>query len=910
VRIESAELARYVGPGRSLIRPHGLVVRLHAEPTGTAGGRGRLTGTGEAVVAGDQTGPAWQELAELAAGVVGASLPPQLDPARPLDKLPDWRPAGPLDRGARRSAKLAIEMALLDLLHRTGALPWPYATVDQRAGEAGPTAGPGGAGRSSGAGGAVTQPVHQLPRAAPGTAAEALTAQLRADSGAAWAVRLRLTGDDRLDLDWVREAVAIERRAGRNRPLWLVGGSRQPAVAAGFVRELAGLVAGSDGPGQVLLEEPIARDVSATVQKLWERSTMMMRLPARSPLVRLQRIADRRGAAGRLLVTAGDSVASAAQAAALAGTIGALHLSVTRFSSLVGLRQAARAAKRANPAVVVLLAGARGSRITSQALAALAAATPEIDHYVPEPPVGSWPVLAFAAPAESPAPAARAAPAAPTAPAESPAPAAPAARAAPPATGPGLVTGVDLAELASVADELASVPPAPPAAGEPPNRFPDYPLAGAAMAVRSMLLETEALRLGLPTRRLARDFFLAEYRDPGSGGGGIIGFADSEASTASLAAAVATADKAATRALLERAGLPVPPGAAVPAGEIERARQAGLALGFPLAVKPAGGSKGTAVTVGIRTAEELAAALAEVTGSRYADTGFIVERSVAGNDYRVLATRTDVLSVIRREPASVVGDGRRTVEELVLAANVARRHNPHLAKRLITLDDRADDQLARQELDRWSVPAAGVRVRLRAEANLSLGGDSREVRDSAHPSLRELATAVVAAIPGLPYAGLDILMADHRQPVADQPVHIIEVNSRPVQSMHHFPMYGPPRNVSARLVADAVAAAGWPARPPAEQLTVRMAVTGRVRGVGYRRWLAGLARQLDLAGWLAGGDGGSVTGLVHGRAARVGLLLRLAFHGPAGASVMERYAAPVEVVPPAGFSVRGTAKGR
>jgi D-alanine-D-alanine ligase-like ATP-grasp enzyme/acylphosphatase len=892
VRIESAELARYVGPGRSLIRPHGLVVRLHAEPTGPAGGRVRLTGTGEAVVAGDQTGPAWQELAELAAGVVGGSLPPQLDPARPLDKLPGWRPAGPLDRGARRSAKLAIEMALLDLLHRTGALPWQPTTVDQRAGGVG------------GAGGAVTQPVHQLPRAAPGTAAEALTAQLRADPGAAWAVRLGLTGDDRLDLDWVRQAAAIERRSGRNRPLWLVGGSRALAAAAGFVRELAGLIAGSDGPGQVLLEEPITRNLSATVQKLWERSTMMMRLPARSPLVRLQRIADRRGAAGRLLVTAGDSVASAAQAATLAGAVGALHLSVTRFSSLVGLGQAARAAKRADPAVVVLLAGARGSRITAQALAALAAATPEIDHYVPEPPVGTWPVLAPAAPAESPAPAGSAVPAAPAASTAS------AVRAAPPATGRGLVTGVDLAELASVADELASVPPAPPAAGEPPNRFPDYPLAGAAMAVRSMLLETEALRLGLPTRRLARDFFLVEHPDGGSGGGGIIGFADSEASTASLAAAVATADKAATRALLERAGLPVPPGAAVAAGELERARQAGLALGFPLAVKPAGGSKGAAVTIGISTAAELAAALAEVAGSRYADTGFIVERSVAGNDYRVLATRTDVLSVIRREPAAVVGDGRRTVEELVLAANVARRHNPHLAKRLITLDDRADDQLARQELDRFSVPPPGVRVRLRAEANLSLGGDSREVRDSAHPSLRELATAVVAAIPGLPYAGLDILMADHRSPVADQPVHIIEVNSRPVQSMHHFPMYGPPRNVSARLVADAVAAAGWPARPPVEQLTVRMAVTGRVRGVGYRRWLAGLARQLDLAGWLAGGDGGSVTGLVHGRAARVGLLLRLAFHGPAGASVIQRYAAPVEVVPPAGFSVRGAAKGR
>jgi acylphosphatase len=264
-----------------------------------------------------------------------------------------------------------------------------------------------------------------------------------------------------------------------------------------------------------------------------------------------------------------------------------------------------------------------------------------------------------------------------------------------------------------------------------------------------------------------------------------------------------------------------------------------------------------------------------------------------------------VLSVVRREPASVTGDGRRTVEELVLAANVARRHNPHLAKRPIRLDQRVDDQLRRQRLDRRSVPAAGQRVPLRAEANLSLGGDSREVRDSVHPSLCELAVAAVNAIPGLPYAGLDVLLADHRRPAGGQPVTIIEVNSRPVQSLHHFPIFGPPRNVSAALVELTARYAGWQLAPAVPELTVRVAVSGRLDGIGYRRWLARMATQLGLSGWVSAGGPGQVAVLAHGPASRVGLLLRLAFHGPAGAGVTEVVAEPVDTAPPpAGFPVR------
>jgi D-alanine-D-alanine ligase-like ATP-grasp enzyme/acylphosphatase len=417
-----------------------------------------------------------------------------------------------------------------------------------------------------------------------------------------------------------------------------------------------------------------------------------------------------------------------------------------------------------------------------------------------------------------------------------------------------------------------------------------------------MLLETEALRLGLRTRRLSRDVFLAEDRTSDR----FVGFSDSESDATGMADSVAAARKDVARRLLSGVGLPVPEGDSFPVTDRGAAYAFARTLGFPLVVKPAGGSKGVAVTVGITSEEELGRALDEVAASRYAGTGVVVERFATGSDYRVLANRTEVLSVVRREPASVVGDGHRTVEELVVSANAARRQNPHLARRVIKLDARVDEQLRRQDLTRSSVPAAGRRVRLRAEANFSLGGESVEVLDETHPSVCELAVAAVAAFPGLPHAGLDILLDDHRLPVDGQTVTIIEVNSRPVQSIHHFPMFGPPREVSQRLVRDAVAAAGIGVAEPADELTVRVAVTGRVQAVGYRRWMVRAAKALGVSGWVGNAaEPDRVHAVVHGRARWVGMMLRLAFDGPPGATVVETVAEPVDTPPASGFRIHG-----
>src|SRR5690606_17422568 len=103
-------------------------------------------------------------------------------------------------------------------------------------------------------------------------------------------------------------------------------------------------------------------------------------------------------------------------------------------------------------------------------------------------------------------------------------------------------------------------------------------------------------------------------------------------------------------------------------------------------VKPAGGIQGLAVTTDVRSLEQLDRALERIRTSKFGKTGVVLERMVSGRDHRVLATRDRALSVVRRDPASVVGDGVHTVAELVLATNVVRRQNPYLGKHLVKLN--------------------------------------------------------------------------------------------------------------------------------------------------------------------------------------------------------------------------------
>lgn len=255
-------------------------------------------------------------------------------------------------------------------------------------------------------------------------------------------------------------------------------------------------------------------------------------------------------------------------------------------------------------------------------------------------------------------------------------------------------------------------------------------------------------------------------------------------------------DKDLTKQLLQAIGVPVPRGRAVT--DAEDAWAAALEIGVPVVVKPKDGNQGRGVAVNLHTKEQVLAGFAAAV-ARSDDV--IVEKYAFGADYRLLVIGNKLVAAARREPPQVIGDGRRTIAELVEEVNKDPRRGEHHATSLskIPLDAIAQGVLSEQGLVAKSIPAAGQVVLLRRNANLSTGGSATDVTDLVHP---EVAGRVIDGVRmvGLDIAGVDVIAQDISRPLEQQGGVIIEINAAPGLRMHLEPSFGQGRPVGEAIV--------------------------------------------------------------------------------------------------------------
>jgi acylphosphatase len=91
-------------------------------------------------------------------------------------------------------------------------------------------------------------------------------------------------------------------------------------------------------------------------------------------------------------------------------------------------------------------------------------------------------------------------------------------------------------------------------------------------------------------------------------------------------------------------------------------------------------------------------------------------------------------------------------------------------------------------------------------------------------------------------------------------------------------------------------------------LQARLAITGRVQGVGYRDWAVATGQRLGLIGWVRNRTDGSVEALVVGDDEAVGRMIEACRRGPTLARVDAVDVEPVDLdVLSAGFTRQPTA---
>ncbi|MCV0395950.1 MAG: N-acetylglutaminylglutamine synthetase [Rhizobiaceae bacterium] len=231
-------------------------------------------------------------------------------------------------------------------------------------------------------------------------------------------------------------------------------------------------------------------------------------------------------------------------------------------------------------------------------------------------------------------------------------------------------------------------------------------------------------------------------------------------------------DKAATRRVVQKAGLFVPE----QVGADDQEAVAGLLERHgSVVVKPARGEQGRGVAVGLETIEEVETAIVE---ARTVSNEVLVEAFFQGEDLRLVVIDYKLVAAAMRRPPRIVGDGTMSIAELIEHQS-RRRSAATGGESSIPVDDETKRCLAQAGWSLEDKPPAGEEIVVRKAANLHTGGSIHDVTDIVHPRLVDAACKAARAI-GIPVTGIDLMVK-----AADKPDYVfIEANERPGLANH------------------------------------------------------------------------------------------------------------------------------
>lgn len=179
----------------------------------------------------------------------------------------------------------------------------------------------------------------------------------------------------------------------------------------------------------------------------------------------------------------------------------------------------------------------------------------------------------------------------------------------------------------------------------------------------------------------------------------------------------------------------------------------------------------------------------------------LIEEYIPGDDYRFLVIGNVVQAVSKRIPAYVIGDGVRTIRDLVIEKSNDPRRGPEHKHPLSFIGMGAEEALHLETMGMsfMTVPQKGERVTLRQNSNVSTGGEAIDCTDIVHPSYREIALKAAKAV-GAVFCGVDVLTEDVTR-CADESIYAVtELNFNPSIKIHCYPSAGQSRPIGEAVV--------------------------------------------------------------------------------------------------------------
>ncbi len=170
--------------------------------------------------------------------------------------------------------------------------------------------------------------------------------------------------------------------------------------------------------------------------------------------------------------------------------------------------------------------------------------------------------------------------------------------------------------------------------------------------------------------------------------------------------------------------------------------------------------------------------IAQQTSHSKTSDKVIGEQFVHGENYRFLVLEDEVIGVVRRKSAHVIGNSKETVRELIEKTNIQRKET--LLKPII-IDNEVNIKLQRDGLNLESIPEEGQEVILRYNCNLTTGGTTEECMNEVNDYYKQVAIKAVKVV-GAKFGGVDIIAKNISKP---DEVAVNEINYNPGLRLHY-----------------------------------------------------------------------------------------------------------------------------
>jgi glutamate--cysteine ligase len=183
------------------------------------------------------------------------------------------------------------------------------------------------------------------------------------------------------------------------------------------------------------------------------------------------------------------------------------------------------------------------------------------------------------------------------------------------------------------------------------------------------------------------------------------------------------------------------------------------------------------------------------------DQTVLLEEFMTGKEYRFLVMGDEVVGILHRVPANVVGDGIHTIKQLVHEKNKdpLRGKGYKTPLELIQLGQVEKMFLKNQSKHITDIPSAGEVVYLRENSNISTGGDSIDFTDEIPESYKKIAIQSAKAA-GATFCGVDMMIDDIEKEATDLNYSIIEINFNPAIHIHCYPYKGQNRKADGKIL--------------------------------------------------------------------------------------------------------------